>query len=101
MQHTPQFRGRAETILNTQHSWVAEAYGLAEDDPRVTLVLHHLFTILARAELEVRSTPWGDVSGEVIDKVFLRFRRKVSAIGEDLAEVLASAVGDFEIATDD
>lgn len=93
--------GRAETILNTQHSWVAEAYSLAEDDPRVTLVLHHLFTILARAELEVRSTPWGDVSGEVIDKVFLRFRRKVSAIGEDLAEVLASVVGDFEIATDD
>ena len=88
--------GRAETIVNTQHSWVTQAYSMAEDDPRVTVVLHHLFTILARAELEVRSTPWGDISGDVIDKVLERFHRKVSAIGEDLSEALASAVSDDE-----
>ncbi len=93
--------GRAETILNTQHSWIAQAYAMAEAEPQMTLVLHQLFTILARAELEVRSTPWRDVSGEVIDKVLLRFRRKVSAIGEDLAEALASAASDFEIESDD
>ena len=93
--------GRAETILNTQHSWIAQAYAMAEAEPKVTLVLHQLFTILARAELEVRSTPWGDVSGEVIDKVLLRFRRKISAIGEDLAEALASAASEFEVESDD
>ncbi|MDD9991264.1 MAG: ATP-binding protein [Rhodospirillales bacterium] len=93
--------GRAETILNTQHSWVAQAYSMADNDPKVTLVLHHLFTILARAELEVRSTPWNDVSGDVIDKVLSRFRRKVSAIGEDLAEALDSAASDLEIDSDE
>src|SRR5262249_44327331 len=34
--------GSAETLVNHQHSWVAEAYAAAEDDPIVTLVLHQL-----------------------------------------------------------
>ena len=67
---------------------------LAEKEPNVTIILHHLFTILARAELEVRSTPWNDISADQLDKVFDRFRKKASAIGEDLAEHLSEALND-------
>ena len=80
--------GKAETVVNKAHSWVAEAYLAAEKEPGITVVLHHLFTILARAELEVRSTPWNDISATALDKVFDRFRKKASAIGEDLADKL-------------
>jgi hypothetical protein len=82
--------GKAETLLNKSHSWVAEAYAAAETDPKITVVLHQVFTILARAELEVRTAPWPDMATDVITKVFERFRRKASAIGEDLAESLAT-----------
>ena len=84
--------GRAETIVNRHHSWVAEAYNAAEHEPSVTIVLHQLFTILARAELEVRSTPWRDLSRDDVEKVFDIFRKRTSAIGEDLAAHLASAL---------
>lgn len=84
--------GMAETIVNKHHSWVAEAYSAAEQESSVTIVLHQLFTILARAELEVRSTPWKDVSKEDVDKIFDRFRKRVSTVGEDLAEHLISAL---------
>ena len=86
--------GKAETIVNKAHSWIAEAYNAAEKEPNVTIILYHLLTILARAELEVRSTPWGDIPTDHIDKVFDRFRKKVSAIGEDLAEKLSEALND-------
>ena len=84
--------GKAETVVNKAHSWVAEAYIAAEREPGITVVLHHFFTILARAELEVRSTPWSDLTPSVLDKLFDRFRKKVSAIGEDLAEELEEAL---------
>ena len=84
--------GKAETVVNKAHSWVAEAYIAAEREPGITVVLHHLFTILARAELEMRSTPWSDLSPMVLDKLFDRFRKKASAIGEDLAEELEEAL---------
>jgi len=84
--------GKAEILLNKQHSWVTQAYLLAEDSPQVTLILHHLFAIICRAELEVRSTPWSDVKSDVVDKILERFRRKASAIGEDLADTLAEHV---------
>ena len=86
--------GKAETIVNKAHTWVSEAYNAAEKEPNVTIILHHLFTILARAELEVRSTPWNDISADQLDKVFDRFRKKASAIGEDLAEHLSEALND-------
>ena len=85
-------QGTAETLVNRAHSWVAEAYLAGEKEPGITVVLHHLFTILARAELEVRSTPYSDLSASVSDKVFDRFRKKASAIGEDLAEELEEAL---------
>jgi hypothetical protein len=55
-----------------------------------TVVLHQLFTILARAELEVRTAPSAGLTREVSTKVFERFRREASAIGGDLAESLGS-----------
>jgi hypothetical protein len=89
--------GKAKTVLNKSHSWVAEAYAAAEADPKITVVLHQVFTILARAELEVRTAPWADLTPEVSTKVFERFRRKASAIGEDLAESLASELKKFGV----
>lgn len=81
---------RAETLVNKQHTWVAEAYrAAAENTPAITVVLHHLFTILARAELEVRATNWTDIEREQVDLIFDRFRKRTSIIGEDLAEHLA------------
>lgn len=88
--------GAAETVVNQAHTWVSEAYNAAEDDPRITLILHHLFTILARAELEVRATPWPDTSEGIIDTVLDRFRRKASAIAEDLAESFALELGKLQ-----
>jgi len=80
--------GLVETLVNEQHSWVKTAYAEAEDEPRITIILHQLFTILARAELEVKTNEWDGLSSEVVEKVFDLFRRKASTIGEDLAETL-------------
>jgi hypothetical protein len=87
--------GAAETLVNTQHSWVAEAYAAAEDDPVITLILHQFLTILARAELEMRATPWREFPDGVVEKVMDRFRKKASAIAEDLAESLAAQIAKF------
>lgn len=81
--------GKAETLINKAHSWVAEALAQADKDPRLMILLYQLFTILARADLEVRSTPWPDLNDGVADKVLERFRKKASAIGEDMAESLS------------
>ena len=93
--------GRAETIVNDQHSWVSEAYRASENEPSVTIVLHQLFTILARAELDVRSTDWNDLGDEQVRKTFERYRRRVSTIGEDLAENLEAALSDDSMETEE
>jgi hypothetical protein len=82
--------GAAETMMNTQHTWVAEVLAAAQDDPRITIILYQMLTILARAELEVRSTTWPDVKTDQVEKVLDRFRRKASTFGEDLAESLGA-----------
>ena len=92
--------GKAETLVNEQHSWVSEAYLAAEDEPRITVVLHQLFTILARAELDVRSRTWSDMPDEHVKKIFDRFRRIASAIGEDFAEQLEAALTGDSMETD-
>jgi hypothetical protein len=86
--------GRAETLVNRAHSWVAEAYAAADKEPGIAIVLHQLFTILARAELEVRSTDWKDASPDLAAKVLERFRKRASMIGEDLADQLAQALAE-------
>lgn len=91
----------AETLVNRRHTWVAEAYRASEDAPAITVVLHHLFTILARAELEVRATNWPDVSQKDVDKIFDRFRKRTSIIGEDLAEHFVDLLNDGSIDDDD
>lgn len=80
--------GAADTLVNQQHSWLAEAYAAAEADPKITIILHQIITLLARAELEVRSMAWPDVPANAVDKVLERFRKKASMIGEDLADSL-------------
>ena len=81
--------GKSETVLNNSHSWVTEVSVAAESDAKITVILYQLFTILSRAELEVRTTQWNDVSTSVVEKVMDRFRKRASIIGEDLAESLA------------
>ena len=93
--------GRAETILNEYHTWISDAYEAAEDEPRIQIILHQIFTILARAELEVRTMKWGDLTTDQIDSVFERFRRKASATGEDLAEDLKRALNEYTRADTD
>ena len=83
---------RSETLINKNHTWVAEAYRASESSPDITIVLHHLFTILARAELEVRAMPDRGISKEDVDKIFDRFRVRSSTIGEDLAAHLAATL---------
>ena len=80
--------GAADTLVNQQHSWLSEAYAAAEANPKITIILHQIITLLARAELEVRSTTWPDVPSSTVDKVLERFRKKASIIGEDLADSL-------------
>ena len=84
--------GKAETLVNEQHSWVSEAYQAAEEEPSVAIVLHHLFTILARAELDLRSRDWPGISDDQVKRIFERYRRLASSIGEDLAEQLEVAL---------
>lgn len=88
--------GKAATVVNRQHSWVANAYAAAETEPGIAIVLHQLFTILARAELEMRSSLWPGVSEDAVDKTLKLFQRRVSTIGEDLAEQLAQAIMSVE-----
>ncbi len=91
--------GAADTLVNQQHSWLAEAYAAAEASPKITTILHQIITVLARAELEVRSMTWPDVPTSTVDKVLERFRKKASMIGEDLADSLKlelSRIGDSD-----
>jgi hypothetical protein len=95
--------GRSETVINRSHSWIAEALALSESDPRISIVLYQILTILARAELEVRSTKWPGISEDVVNKVLDNFRRKAATIGEDLAESFADElrnVSNSEISED-
>jgi len=87
--------GAAQTLINKSHSWISEAYAAAEDEPIITIILHQLITILARAELEMRSIAWDDIPQGVTDKVLERFRKKASAIGEDLADSLTREINEL------
>ena len=80
--------GLVETLVNEYHAWVGIAYAQAEIEPRITIILHQLFTILARAELEVKTNQWEELNSSMIEKVFNLFRRKASAIADDLADTL-------------
>lgn len=80
--------GRAETILNKQHSWISDALEASEGNPEAAIILYQLIAIVSRAEMEVRTTPWPNISPKVIDKIFEILRRKISTIGEDVADSL-------------
>jgi hypothetical protein len=97
----PSKAGLSETLMNEYHSWVKTAYAEAEDEPRITIILHQLFTILARAELEVKTNEWDGLAPEISEKVFDLFRRKVGAIGEDLAETLEEELKNLSLAKEE
>lgn len=84
--------GRAETILNKQHSWISDALNEAEGNPEAAIILYQLLAIMSRAELEVRTTSWPNITSKTIDKVFEIFRRKASTIGEDVADSLSEEI---------
>ncbi|MCO7199597.1 ATP-binding protein [Pseudoalteromonas sp. OANN1] len=81
---------KAEVLVNTHNSWISEAIKGMDDNPHLSLVLYQMFAIMSRAELELRSTPYDDISSSVIERVFERFRKKASAISEDLSETLTA-----------
>lgn len=84
--------GKAETLINKQHTWVDQALNIASDKPETAIIIYQLFAILSRAEMEVRSTPMSNISPKVIDKIFDSFRRKTSIIGEDVVDNLIEEV---------
>ncbi len=87
--------GTVEAMVNMYHSWVAKAYEASEKDARITLILHQLFYILARAELEVKSNDY-NISPSTVDKIFSIFRRKTSGLAEDLADSLDDELKELE-----
>ncbi|HFC93285.1 MAG TPA: hypothetical protein ENJ51_10800 [Leucothrix mucor] len=84
--------GRAETVLNKQHSWISDALQASEGNPEAAIILYQLLAIISRAEMEVRTTPWPNLNQKTIDKVFDIFRKKISAIGEDVADSLSDEI---------
>ena len=87
--------GKAQTLINEQHSWILEAYDAASRHPSVTVVLNHLFSVLGRAELDVRSRRWPNLSAEQVDRFFDTFRKRVAIIAEDLADQLKDTLLDI------
>jgi hypothetical protein len=69
-------------------SRVSEAYAAAEEEPRITVILHQIFTILSRAELEVRATKWPSLDNQQVDFVIDKFKSRASMIAEDMADTL-------------
>jgi len=82
--------GMAQTLINEAHSWISEAYAAAEEEPRITIILHQLFTILApRSELEILSMPSiPGMTRDQVKRIMDRFKSRASMIGEDLADAL-------------
>ena len=88
--------GKAQTLVNEQHSWVLEAYEVANRHPSVTVVLNHLFSVLGRAELDIRSRPWPNLTDDQVDRFFNTYRKRVAIIAEDLADQLKDTLADIE-----
>lgn len=80
--------GFAQTLINQMNTWVSTAYTCAEQNPALYVVLHQFFTILARAEIEVRSSAWPNLAQDAAERVLEIYRRKAANIAEDLAQPL-------------
>ncbi len=88
MPHPAPDVNQATVLINQHNTWAENAYAAADGNPALFVTLHHLFFILSRAEIEVRSHLFKEFSSEVAGKVFDAFRRRAGAIGEDLADAL-------------
>lgn len=87
--------GKAQTLVNERHSWVLEAYDVASRHPSITVVLNHLFSVLGRAELDVRSRKWPNLTDEQVDRFFDTYRKRVAIVAEDLADQLKDTLGEI------
>ncbi len=84
-----------EVIINEHHNWISCVEEASKDDARITLLVNQLFTIIGRAELEVRTTHNGGISKDELDKVFKEFRRCASEIAERLADDLPKELAEL------
>ena len=87
--------GKAQTLVNEQHSWVLHAYDAATRHPSVIVVLNQLFSVLGRAELDVRSRTWPNQTPEQVDRFFDTYRKRVAMIAEDLSDQLKDTLVDI------
>lgn len=87
--------GRAESILNKQHSWIGGALESAEGNPEAAIILYQLISIISRAEMEVRTQPGLNISVNIREKIFDIFRRRASAIGEEIADSLSEEIANL------
>lgn len=77
--------GISQVFVNTNNSWVSAAYAAAENNASLFVTLHHLFTILSRTEIEIRSHQFAGFSSSHAEKVMDQFRRRAGSLAEDMA----------------
>ena len=80
--------GTATVLVNRYNTWVENAYAAADENSPLYVTLHHLFFILSRAEIEVRSNSFPGFTSDQAARVLDTFRRRVAAIAEDMADSL-------------
>lgn len=88
--------GLSETLLNEHHSWIKAAYEEAEKAPQITIILHQIFTVLAKAELEIKRNQWEGIPSGMAEKVFDEFRNQASIYGEVFAKSLQKELRKFD-----
>jgi hypothetical protein len=80
--------GTATVLVNMYNTWVENAYAAADENIPLYVTLHHIFFILSRAEIEVRSNSFAGFTSDQAAKVLDTFRRRTAAIAEDMADAL-------------
>ena len=83
--HPAPTAGISQVFVNTNNSWVSAAYATAESNAALFVALHHLFTILSRTEIEIRSHPFSGFTSAQAEKVMEQFRRRAGSLAEDMA----------------
>ncbi|HEV7345007.1 MAG TPA: ATP-binding protein [Devosia sp.] len=93
--------GLHQTLVNVQNSWASTAYAAAQNDQRLKVVLHQIFTMLARADLELRTSPVPQVSIVDVEKILDRYRKAVSRIAEEMADSFEAQLNDPDLTLTD
>ena len=88
--------GISQVFVNTNNSWVSAAYAAAESNATLFVALHHLFTILSRTEIEIRSHPFSGFTSTQAEKVMEQFRRRAGSLAEDMASSFEETLSQIE-----